>query len=290
MKHPKLFLCASLIIALLSCSEKNAPINSNAENGALKGLFSVNTGTQVRFSQGNLQYRATASGTKDDPKWRFAERQYDIIGAYNSNISPNYEDWIDLFGYGTGNNPTNSSTKYSDYSNYVNWGANAISQSGAITDMWHTLSKDEWIYILRIRVNAEKLFGLGTINGINGMILLPDDWSTPKGVTFTPSTMVGLKEGYEYSYYNNQGNNFTHNTYTEKEWGIMEAEGAVFLPAAGHRFGTEVYSAGEIGYYWSSYCDANNGYCLQFHSGGVYPQSSTNRNYGLAVRLVSYSS
>ena len=43
--------------------------------GALPGLFSVGEGKQVYFSKGNLQYRATTR------TWRFAEHQYDIIGA-----------------------------------------------------------------------------------------------------------------------------------------------------------------------------------------------------------------
>ena len=61
--------------------------------GAINGLFTINSsGDQVYFSQGNLQYQASTD------TWRFAENQYDIIGNANSNISPTYDGWIDLFG------------------------------------------------------------------------------------------------------------------------------------------------------------------------------------------------
>ena len=64
--------------------------------GAINGLFTINEeGDQVRFSQGNLQYQASTN------TWRFAENQWDYVGADNSNISSEYDGWIDLFGWGT---------------------------------------------------------------------------------------------------------------------------------------------------------------------------------------------
>ncbi len=63
--------------------------------GALPGLFSVASGKRVKFSQGNLQYQASTD------TWRFADHQYDFIGAANSNVSSTYDGWIDLFGWGT---------------------------------------------------------------------------------------------------------------------------------------------------------------------------------------------
>lgn len=59
------------------------------------GVFSVSDSTQVVFSQGNLQYRASTN------TWRFATNQWDYMGSANSNISQTYSNWIDLFGWGT---------------------------------------------------------------------------------------------------------------------------------------------------------------------------------------------
>ena len=64
-----------------------------ASEGALKGQFSVAADEQVFFSQGNLQYQASTD------TWRFAENQYDMVGADNKNISATYTGWIDLFGW-----------------------------------------------------------------------------------------------------------------------------------------------------------------------------------------------
>lgn len=52
--------------------------------GMLPGLFSIGSGSQIHFSQGNLQYQASTK------KWRFATNQYDNIGSNNSNISQSY--------------------------------------------------------------------------------------------------------------------------------------------------------------------------------------------------------
>lgn len=82
-------------------------------DGVLSGKFSVSASQKVHFSQGNLQYKASTN------TWRFAAEQYHCVGSNNANISPSYNGWIDLFGWGTGNNPTLLSTSESDYSTFV---------------------------------------------------------------------------------------------------------------------------------------------------------------------------
>lgn len=251
-----------------------------APTGAINGLFSVGESTQVHFSQGNLQYQASTQ------TWRFAENQYDYIGDDNSNISASYSGWIDFFGWGTGNNPTNSSISYSDYSTFVEWGVNAISNGGNEANLWRTLTKDEWVYLFYTRTNAANLFGLGSVNGVNGTIILPDNWVTPEGASFTPSTTQGLVDQGSY-YGNSNGNNFSHNTYTVEQWSVMEQSGAVFLPAAGDRGGTVVHNVGSIGYYWSSTPNVeSSAYRLYFDSDDLNPLSSFSRYYGRSVRLV----
>ena len=80
--------------------------------------FSVGESKKVYFAHGNLQYQASTQ------TWRFAENQYDTIGGANSNISDSYSGWIDLFGWGTGNNPINTSTISEDYPTFNDWGNN----------------------------------------------------------------------------------------------------------------------------------------------------------------------
>ena len=232
--------------------------------GAIDGVFSISSTTQVYFSQGNLQYRASTQ------TWQFAANQYDIIGSANQNISSSYSGWIDLFGWGTGSNPTNSSTSNSSYSTFTDWGNNAISNGGNQGGLWRTLTKDEWSYLLGSRPNAASLVGKATVNGVTGLVFLPDNWTLPSGCSFTSGT----------------SNAFTANTYTTSQWSAMESAGAVFLPAAGDRYGTSVYHVGSYGSYWSSSAyDSVSAWGLYFDGSGAY-MDYNGRYYGLSVRLV----
>ena len=241
------------------------------------GAFSIADGKQVTFSKGNLQYHPKNN------EWRFADSQLDYIGGANSNIAADYDGWIDLFGWGTGDAPTKSSTLNSDYSTFVDWGTNQIGADAPNT--WRTLSKDEWMYIFYNRPNAQSLFALGSVNGVNGTIILPDNWTTPDGVSFVASTTQGLSWDGSY-YYNINGNNFSHNTYTAEQWQTMEQAGAVFLPASGYRWGTDVLDVGYFGNYWSSTEYYENYACnVYFYSYYLNPQYNYSRYDGQAVRL-----
>ncbi|MBR5433936.1 MAG: hypothetical protein IK117_05840 [Bacteroidales bacterium] len=249
--------------------------------GTVAGLFSISNSKQIYFSQGNLQYQAS-TGT-----WRFAEHQYDIIGKDNANISSTNSGWIDLFGWGTsgynGKNPYMTSMEYSDYGDGSNditgsdydWGVyNAISNGGNQAGQWRTLTYDEWSYLIYDRAQASRLMGEGRVNNVNGLILLPDGWETPSSVKFTYDP-----------------GNYSTNVYSQDEWAVMQSYGAVFLPAAGYRYGTDVYNVGSGGYYWSSSAKYNYpvaSYYLGFGGYGVYAYDDyyDYRGDGQSVRLV----
>ena len=241
------------------------------------GLFSASADKQIIFSSGNLQYHPANN------EWRFAENQTDYIGAANSTISETYNGWIDLFGWGTGDAPTKSSPFYSAYQTFVDWGTNTIGTDAPNT--WRTLSKDEWNYIFYNRPNAQSLFALGSVNGVNGTIILPDNWTTPASVSFVASTTNGLswQGGY---YYNSNGTNYGDNTYTSEQWSKMEQAGAVFLPASGSRSDTNVGDVGNIGRYWSSTGrEEFYAYGVDFQSNSLNPQTNLVRDCGFSVRL-----
>ncbi|MBR4690254.1 MAG: hypothetical protein IKO90_07305 [Bacteroidales bacterium] len=267
----KLFsILSTFMLVTVSVSAQNT-------NGAILSAFSVSDSTKIYFSQGNLQYY---------PKkniWRFSENQYDMISKDNENISPTYNGWIDLFAWGTSGyndkKPYMTSTESSDYgdgdidiagTNY-DWGVyNKISNGGNSAGMWRTLTNREWNYVISNRSEARYLRGTATVNGVNGLILLPDNWTLPTGVTFT---------------YGEGG--WSQNTYSASEWSKMEANGAVFLPAAGFRSGTGVRNVGSYGYYWSSSANGSSyAGCLIFGSSDVYTYSYGSRGSGLSVRLV----
>lgn len=228
--------------------------------------FSISSGTKAIFSPGNLQYQAS-TGT-----WRFAEHQYDYIGDRNIGISSSYSGWIDLFGWGTGNNPVLYDWNESYYHTFTDWGANKISNGGNIENQWRTPTVYQWTYLFSERTNALKLCGRGTVNGVHGFIFLPDNWSIPSDLSFT------------YNAYN-----WNTNNYSVLSWSKMELYGAVFLPAAGHRYGLSIKNIEEEGTYWSrNFSKKDEGaYFFSFDEKSE-DRDDDYRYYGRSVRLIQY--
>ena len=235
------------------------------------GVFSVSADKQVTFSPGNLQYHPT------NDEWRFAENQTDYIGNANRNISPTYNGWLDLFGWSTSATNFGVSTSYytSDYSgSFVDWGTNKIGKYAPNT--WRTLTKDEWKYILETRPNASSLKGVAQVNGVNGLIFLPDNWVCPSGVTFTSG------------FYSNQSVEAyrQYQVFTAEQWAKLETLGAIFLPASGWRGSSLVGGVQYCYKYWSATEYYSYGaICLSTVPNGAIV-GYTNRSSGYSVRLV----
>lgn len=172
-------------------------------------------------------------------------------------------DYGGHFGWGTGNNPGTNSTHTEDYCEFSEWGDH-------FEGNWRTLSNDEWNYLLNTRPNAGDKQAPGSIDTVHGVILLPDSWTPPDGCSFTAGAY-----------------DWTTNSYTLSQWKKMEDGGAVFLPAAGYRYGQGVSDAGTCGYYWSSTPESSDralGVTVDFS--GANANSWNYRYYGLSVRLV----
>ena len=257
----------------------------------VSGAFSVAKGKKVFFSQGNLQYQASTQ------TWRFAEHQYDIVGKGNENISPTYDGWIDLFGFGTSGwnsgaaayQPFSTSANSADYcvnhltGDYANadWGVYNLISNGSEKDCWRTLTNTEWEYLLFTRSNCDNLYSKGKVNGICGLILLPDDWRLPKDVAFTSMLL-----------------DWNTNNYSVEEWQKLEIEGAIFLPSPGMILEEYKNEEAAEGYYWTSTiysrlyketgeCESANAYI--FYGYKViegFEMNSQELNTRCAVRLV----
>jgi len=231
-------------------------------------LFSISDTKKVRFAPGNVQYQASTQ------TWRFAEHQYDYIGNAPGNTSraqvrDTQSYWIDLFCWGSGQYPTTLS-RATGTPSFYDWGDN-------FTGDWRTLSYNEGSYLLNQRPGHEQKYGLGNINGINGLILLPDNWTLPRGLTFT----AGHSNGYN------------TNTYSTSEWERMEDYGAVFLPATGVRnkqatstsSPTVTEDGTSAGYLFNDlyYSGSAYAYYLYFSNSNVYCRYNTNSNNGSSL-------
>ena len=113
---------------------------------------------------------------------------------------------------------------------------------------------------------------------VNGLIVFPDSYTWPAIV----NALTTLDEESEWGV----------NQLTEAQWSLLEQQGAVFLPAAGDRWGTSVREAGSSGKYWSSTYYATiyglrTVYHLLFYNDVVIPGLTEMPIIGQSVRLVS---
>ncbi len=272
----------------------------------LRGKFSVGDGLQVRFSQGNLQYRA------ESDTWRFAENQWDYLGITGGNATEQAKradqaNWIDLFGWGTsgqetineGNNPryqpwqaagareeykpgNRSNVNFAQGSGYEesDWAYhNKIQNAGNAVHQWWCLSHQQWTFLLNTRDNAASLKGEGKVHGKNGLILLPDDWSWADSEV---ASAVEAADGFTWT----PGNSAWANVIPDDLWTILEKHGAVFLPCPGYRTGVTINNVGSNGYYWTSTQPAVHwGYYINISSNSV-SVAYADRNNGYSVRPV----
>ena len=306
----KITILLAIVSIFMACEPKgpiddNTPPNDSTQNkteeialpeGALCSTFSIAADKKVAFSKGNLQYQASTD------TWRFAEEQYTIIGKNNEKISATYDGWIDLFGWGTsGYNEKHpylwdaAHTFFGDGMNTISgtdydWGKNAISNGENKPSIWRTLTAEEWGYLLFNRPNAVKLVGAGTVNGQNGLFILPDNYTTIEGVSFISFTDKGAQHDGDYWYYGISGT-FSHNTYSVEEFKILESKGVLFLPSSAFRaadtFMTGMTNAIIEGYYWTGTPhDEEKAYIVYIFSNGLRSQTENFRSNGFSVRLV----
>lgn len=271
------FTLSAIVLGMASCGDGNDPEVYNVPEGAISGVFTVGEGKKVFFAKGNLWASHARTWT-----WRFAQNQWNYVGdaaANNCITNPGIvasAGTVDLFSWC-------SSSTYHGISNITN--PNFL--SGALEDWgttigegWYTLSSDEWVYLFVKRKDAAKLFSMGTIDDVHGVILLPDNWAGEKFNDFT----------YNGEYYEKKGESsaYSLHTYSTTQWlEQMEAHGAVFLPAAGRRSDSEVKETNQSAYYWSCTPGNEDGvYGLYFDFVVLNPKDNCSRGGGRAVRLV----
>ena len=230
-------------------------------------VFYVASNSTVQFSSGNLYYDGNNWGFESTPKYGEV-----VINGY-----------VNLFNYaatGTGSGIDiydKVTNKFIDLSvnDGSDWGYCANQAKLGGYENWHTPTFEEWRYLFNTRPNALSLLGVGQVEGIHGLILLPDNWA--------PSASEGFTTGFSGSW--------ESNSYTTEQWNIMSNKGAVFLPAAGERgLNNTFYSNnGNLGEYWSSKMNRR----MYFGREGVYGLGNydfSNGYFGLSVRLVRYVS
>ena len=317
LQRKRVLLLLSLLFAM---GWTEAQTNPRGNIGSLNGVFSVSDNTQICFSKGNLQYKASTD------TWRFAENQWDYVGGmdeyaeidygnvYENGVksdnnlkSSTYDGWVDLFGWGTSGydhgavcyQPWEVEEDYYEGDSWVDfkyyayggmtydlnnqtgkadWGYNAISNGGNEENLWRTLSKDEWVYLINERNTPSGIrFAHAIVNDVAGLILLPDDWN---------SSIYALND------VNNDSPEASDdaNILTVSQWNLLEENGAVFLPRNGF-MELDYYSYQEEFNYWAStHYDEINAYSFVYNEYIFQANCSYLRHVGMGVRLVKTAS
>jgi hypothetical protein len=162
---------------------------------------------------------------------------------------------------------TNGSAKY-------DWGVyNKISNGYDQANLWRTLTKDEWDYVFNTRrTSSNDRFAKAMVNHVCGVILLPDDWK---------------QSCYELANTNVPNADYSCNIISAANWIVLEANGATFLPAGGHRDGSSAKSVGVKGNYWSTSCNENrHALGVSFENDALETNAHLERYSGSSVRLV----
>ena len=291
-------------------------------NGDLS-QFTVNAnGKKVYFSKANLRF---VGYTNNDGSWSFHENQVDASYASDygdNNIDiPSGESTNDRLAWGLYGNHGMYEDDFPEITTNLSkadgndWGC-AFSETSPEGDNWRTLTIDEWNYLFNGR-SQQKRFLKVTLklsdsempNAVQGILLFPDDYVEPAGLTqtftYNSNTSALNVSGYVVA----DGDKFINaKLYTDPTSNSykMLAAGAVFLPAAGYRIQQwyqmyychqpGIYTASlkwdAYGYYWSSTSGVYNQYeaksrAFYFDRSRVGEASSyQDRSHGMCVRLV----
>lgn len=225
-------------------------------DGAVPGIFTIKnmeTGKSKRccFAKGNLWY-----GKKDgasEATFNFEDSQLDYPAAWNANHVSHF--------YWSKSADVARAEAYSDpqisaddvlFTNNADFVANG--QKG----IWHILEYLDWYDIAFKFKPAVITDGKGSEH--HGFIMLPDEFFNP---------FPGKDK------------------FTLEEFSKMEAEGAVFLPNAGSRTGSELSDQGTVGAYYSSTLSGEPKRAWYFKNGDEHTVTNCERNVGLSLRLVT---
>lgn len=108
-------------------------------------------------------------------------------------------------------------------------------------DEWQLLSIDEWAFLFsRVNNNDQLLVAGASVDGQYGLILLPDGWIAPAGISL---------------FHGGSADAYMYNNFSASDWSALAATGAVFLPCQGYsENGSELSTAVDAaihGSYWS---------------------------------------
>lgn len=276
-------------------------------------VFNVSASKTVHFTQGNLQWIGTDAVDATAGYWQIALSQYSYLGAANAkgdsaeSGSKLNAGSVDLFGWGEVEAPFLCSTVNADYQPSIttanvdlttDWATkfNGVSPVTLYADAgqaypkpagdgnYCVLTKAEWQYLF-----ANQYWGFATVNltnggSVNGLVICPNSVADEAAA----KAILGASAIVYKSSATQSGKTATYSENTIDQ-ATIDANGLLFLPAAGYRRGAGAPSVvGTNGYYWSATSSsAPYVYYVSFYTTNFYSAYSSSRFYGCSVRLAS---
>ena len=211
-----------LLISMASCHKSDDP--NGGENGGNGGNGNNGGGNVTNIVPEN----AIAGKFSINPSEQVFFSKGNLLYSESTQTWSFAEHQYDYFG-------TNSFA-FSEWIDLFDWNTNGA-EHGSLS-AWRPLTHQEWVYILDERSTVSgKRFAKGKVAGNNGLIVFPDDWNV---------------ESVELNGVNNRNVSFYSNSFDTETWeNTFEANGAVFLPAAGWAT-SSIHNSGTEGAYWSA--------------------------------------
>ena len=234
-------------------------VDVTVANNLIAKPFTVDeSGTQVYFASGNLytpdggqsfafnSYQGQLRDTTDWTNKISGERDLLRWEEVATKVVTSEGDTTQIY-YPNLSNPSKSY-----------WSINWSTPKTFDGNVWRLLTFEQWDYLINHNGGVAK----ATVNGIKGLILLPNGFERPDGITVTKG---GSKP-------------YSTNIYCGEVWIAMEKAGAVFLPEAGNR--NNKGGSSENGHYWSRTLKAgvSNPEALSDLSGGGIRINFSNSN------------
>ena len=262
--------------------------NENREY--LNGIFSVSSSKKVMFSRGNLLwtggYKTNLDDVRNSAYWVFNTNQWDM-GEFVAFSSTSTQTNSNYFSFNTVTSNTTLLVENNGHyqGNFEDWGSYMNTNNDA---HWMTLSAAEWTYLISGRTlspNTNPGYGFcrvqlpGSENYMNGMILFPDKFTAPSGITIPTTSARGTYTSTTATY-----------TYTIQQWSELENAGCVFLPAGGkieHSGSHSNPSPNSEGTYWTTTrSNGNKANYFMFNGSGDISYEAVQCGTGHYVRLV----
>lgn len=248
------------------------------------GLYSISSTEKVNFAKGNLVFNVTANSTGSDAHtyyWSFNTTQNGTVG-YDLTMSGNYpssgtSEYCKMSvnnGVFPDNNGSYNHATFYDWGKYINQMTQTTDD-----DLWFTLSKTEWSYLLYTRGVSYARFAKVQVDGANGLLLFPDEFLWPDDAITQPTNL------------NSATANFSQRNFTINEFSALEAAGCVFLRANGyydHENPANSYNL-TFGYYWTRDFEGNQTHSYLYFDNAIISPTSNNAQlqagYALCVRV-----